>query len=582
MNIFVCFMVDRKMSFESGIASESHGESLAADGVSLSAGSFRPNVDAMSNFDAASQLWMSGGNVDNAERRPWGEFSIWGSGSVSEMGGSIWNSGGGSLSTMFQHNAVEGLAGTKKAAGGNGDSAWCSAAEPNGSSTESLGFSDLRRDAKPWYGRFGVDSMSTESNSFRQFSDSGDGWGVASSAPAGSKSAPVDWDINKDGTVKADQSGGWPNVNVEGEQSGQHAQRSAWPDSGLNGAAHARSSSAVSDSSGKETDSTKLVTSSSAGSLEPVSSSTPQPNEPSPEDLMIAKMVNSNDGWGTRPVRQDTPWVIETSSPSASAVVGNVENVGGAAKPEVGSMWNTPKDVPSTGHYWGGSGPATSADWSNDSDIGVWVGPPSADAANPNMWTGAAAGWSAPNTASRLSSSDLAAALAGGLSDSVSGLQAAMANKLAMSTGADKSRLTDAQWLAALAKNQHGGGWAADPVASSWGTADAQDPAGALIRAQLQLAAQQPRLGPGGHQFEVRPPTAALKIDTWNEPPAVQDTLLHPGHWGQPPASASAVCHSLTFSSGWMVFTVRVKFTQCGDCSLAPVCNPILPAHQKV
>jgi len=529
------------MSVESCIVTESHGESLATDGVGMSPSTIRSASEMKSNFDAASQLWSADGSLDSGDRRTWGgavpEFSIWGNTAASETGNSVWNTGGGSLSTMWQHLADEGM---KKAETGSAEMPWPTRpamSEPNGSS-ESLRFSDLRQEASVWYGGFGCNSV--ESNSFRPFSGcgGGDGWGMPSSTTAESKSASVDWSINADNTVKSERSSGWPRISTEMDKT--DSQQSTWPSSDLNGAAaHARSSSAVSDSSaGKETDSGKPVSTSSSGSLDPVSASTPQPNEPTAEELLIAQMISSNEGWGTRPVRQDTPWVIETSSPSAAAVVGNVmESVGGAVKADAGSMWNSPKDVPGTGHYWGGrpSG-ASTTEWNSDSDIGVWNEPPSAAAVNPNMWTshaGAAAGWSA----GRVNTSDLATALAGagGWPDSVGSFPSTIVNKLAMNAAAnsslDKSRPTDAQWLAALAKPQPGGAWTSDPVPGSWGTTD--DPTGALIRAQLQLGAQPPR-----HQFEVRPPTTGLKIDTWNEPPAVPDTLLHPGHWGQPP-----VCH---------------------------------------
>jgi len=530
------------MSVESGIVTESHSESIATDGV---VGLSPSGIRSASNN--TSQLWSADGGVDNSgDRRTWAaampEFSIWGNSATSETANSIWNTGGGGLSTMWQH--IEGLPSMKKAETGGGDLPWHSRpvmSEPNGSS-ESLGFSDLRQEAKPWYGGFGFGSNSVESNSFRPFSGgSGDGWGMPSSTTTEPKSASVDWSINKDNSVKTEQSSVWPSGASEIDKT--DPLQSTWPGSDLNGpTAHARSSSAVSDSSaGKETDSGKLVSTSSSGSVDPASSSTPQPNEPTAEELLIAKMISSNEGWGTRPVRQDTPWVIETSSPSAAAVVGNVmDTVGGAMKADAGSVWNSPKDMAAAGQYWGGAAPGVSTtEWNSDGDIGVWNEPPSAAPVNPTMWTGhagAPAGWS--GSAGRVNTADLATALAaaGGWPDSVGSFPPGVMNKLAMNAAAntsmDKSRPTDAQWIAALTKPQPAGGWASDPIPGSWGAADAADPTGALIRAQLQLGVQ-PR-----QQFEVRPPTTGLKIDTWNDPPAVPDTLLHPGHWGQPP-----VCH---------------------------------------
>jgi len=532
------------MSVESSIVTESHGETLAKDGAGLLP---RSASDMKSNFEPASQLWPTDGSVGSVDRRPWGtavpEFNIWGNSSASETGNSIWNAGGGSLSSMWQHMAGEGYAGMKKAGVSSGELAWNNVSvlpESNGS-LQSLGLSDIHQGSQLRCSGFGFGSNSVESNSFRQCPGSGDGWGMPSSTTAESRSASVDWSISTDDNVKSNQSSGWPGGSAEIEKVEQ--QQSTWSGSDLNGAAvHARSLSAVSDSSaGKETDSGKPLSTSSLGSLDPTSSSTPQPAELSPEELLIAKMVNSNEGWGSRLVRQDTPWVIETSSPSAAAIVGNVmENVGGAVQADASSVWNSPKDAVAAGQYWGG-GPGP-AEWNSDGDIGVWNEPPSAGAANPNMWTGpggAAAGWPniGPNSTGRINSSDVATALAaaGGWPDSV-----AVMNKMAMNAAAnsslDKSRPTDAQWLAALGKTQPGGGWASDPVPNNWGSSDATV---AQLRAQLQLGAQQPRLG---QQFDVRQPATCLKIDTWNDPPAAPDTLLHPGHWGQQPVST--VCFS--------------------------------------
>jgi len=513
-----------RISMESSIATESHSETCAIDGVS-------PN----SIRSTSSQRWSTDVNVGSGERRQYGdavpEFNIWGisGASASETGNSIWNTGSGSLSTMWQHISSEGLSGMKKAEAPSGELAWHSApvmSESNGSS-ESLGLSDLRQETKPWYGGFGFGSNSVESNSYIPFSGGGDGWVMPTSTAAESKS--LDWGINKDNTSKSDQSSGWPSTTSENDKE----QQSTWPGSDLNGT-HARSSSAVFDSSsGKETENRQLVSTSSAGSLDPAASSTPQPNEPNAEEMLIAKMINSNEGWGTRPVRQDTPWMIEPSSPSAAAAVGTVmENVGGA---EAGSVWNSPADAADAGQYWRGR----PAEWNSDSNIGVWNDQSSTGAVNPNMWTGhagTAPGWSGIG-ANSAGSADLATALAaaGRWPDSVSSLPVTIMNKLAINaanSSLDQSQPTDAQWIAALTKAQSGGGWASDPIPGTWSASDAHDPAGALIRAQL--GAQPPRLGP---QFEVRPPATGLKIDTWNEPPAVPDTLHHPGHWGQPPVN---------------------------------------------
>ena len=86
-------------------------------------------------------------------------------------------------------------------------------------------------------------------------------------------------------------------------------------------------------------------------------------------DDLIARMINSNEGWGKRPVHQDTPWeVAQTPEPPLS-------DSSGAPAPGIGIPG--PQDM--SGMYWNdGSGapkgPAANGEW--DSDIGVWCGPP--------------------------------------------------------------------------------------------------------------------------------------------------------------------------------------------------------------
>ena len=108
---------------------------------------------------------------------------------------------------------------------------------------------------------------------------------------------------------------------------------------------------------------------------------------------MIAKMVNSNDGWGKKPIRQDTPWQMENSSlPPATDPLPAAGEPLPAVKPSDNSVfWNAQPETPG-GPYWSGGAPAipaaTNVEWAPDSDIGVWNGPPPPESINPNVWTG--------------------------------------------------------------------------------------------------------------------------------------------------------------------------------------------------
>ena len=121
----------------------------------------------------------------------------------------------------------------------------------------------------------------------------------------------------------------------------------------------------------------------------------------SPKEEEIRRAINSNEGWGTRPVRQDTSWDME-SSPKLSRKVA----AAAAENPEVApsNMWNnnngtdiwlTSRD--STAPRWVG-GAAAGGNVFPDKDPGAWNMPP-----KPNMdgssWAGNMAGNMAGNNA---------------------------------------------------------------------------------------------------------------------------------------------------------------------------------------
>ena len=130
---------------------------------------------------------------------------------------------------------------------------------------------------------------------------------------------------------------------------------------------------------------------------------------------MIRSIVNSNDGWGKKPVRQDTAWDMEespklprkplTSSGSSSGSQENNSSTWTQSNDGT-AIWESAKaDQPpqpssnSWGNASGGSapirppqqvGPATRTHWGNpDADGGTWEGPPDAKPPPPsNMWNG--------------------------------------------------------------------------------------------------------------------------------------------------------------------------------------------------
>lgn len=100
--------------------------------------------------------------------------------------------------------------------------------------------------------------------------------------------------------------------------------------------------------------------------------------------MLIEKLINSNEGWGKRPVRQDIPWVVDDTPDSTSAADMTDAGRDGLKAAAVGS----PGEMPNAGLYWGSIPPRASAavDFS-DNDISVWNGPPEGGG-NSGLWAG--------------------------------------------------------------------------------------------------------------------------------------------------------------------------------------------------
>lgn len=295
-----------------GDASDRSMNSARLDGGS------RPNADGTTG---RSPLWTpESGRSDSVEHRAWSsmsEFSIWGPQTVE--GGSHWDDktsmDPGSLSSMLQSIACDGLAGLAKTGSdapvGKDGMNWSenrSLSNRNGG-TDSLGLSDVGRGSSGWLSGLGY--QIGEGSAFRPFSNNSDGWALPGKPANEPKSAAADWGVSAEKpAATAEPSKGWPsggNNEKPVEQSGPWA--AAEPSTS---ASHGRSSSSASDpSTAKETSVTETPVSSTGDAPPPIVPPEPQL---SAKDLLIAKMVNSNEGWGTKPIRQDTPWVIETTS----------------------------------------------------------------------------------------------------------------------------------------------------------------------------------------------------------------------------------------------------------------------------
>ena len=143
---------------------------------------------------------------------------------------------------------------------------------------------------------------------------------------------------------------------------------------------HSRSSSVTVVAS--ETSLSTMDTGSTVSLGQPTAT-TSQSTEANNSTLM-EKLINSNEGWGKRPVRQDTPWVVDDTPESASAVAMTEAGREGLKAPAVGG----PAEMPNAGLYWGNvpSRPAPAASDFGDNDISMWSGPP--EGGNSGLWAG--------------------------------------------------------------------------------------------------------------------------------------------------------------------------------------------------
>ena len=126
-----------------------------------------------------------------------------------------------------------------------------------------------------------------------------------------------------------------------------------------------------------------------------------------PKDHFIAQAVNSHDGWGKRPIRQDTSWELE-DSPKLRRRNSNteIENPSSHWDNNKGTaIWEASKGSagPPPPPQWdnsGNRGAAGGADWGRDNDSGHWNGPPGENSSNQwngpqhssNQWSGGSGG----------------------------------------------------------------------------------------------------------------------------------------------------------------------------------------------
>ena len=277
--------------------------------------------------------------------------------------------------------------------------------------------------------------------------------------------------------------------------------------------------------------------------------------EPNTEE-MITRLVNSNEGWGTRPINQNTPWLMETevgpgslaetvSAVTAAAAAAEDPRSTAAARSD-STYWKSGQE--SAGPYWN-SQPSkpVGQEWVSDNDIGMWNGPPPPEAVNPNMWTGPPKDNVPPIwPPAGMPPVDISNAFAnpppwdastfpvggGGMgvgSSSFEPYGEKMMQKDIIKEALEKSGRPADSWMQpTLRRNSADSGWitTSDAPTGSWGAGNSpaemhDNTWGSQGSLRNPVSASQPRMPPGSRQFDM-PPSGSGKVGSWgNDNPDV-------------------------------------------------------------
>lgn len=93
------------------------------------------------------------------------------------------------------------------------------------------------------------------------------------------------------------------------------------------------------------------------------------------KEELISKIINSNEGWGKKPVRQDIPWQVGTSEPASSEPLKQPSSAASTGS-ESNVFWNQPiqpAQPKDNGMFWNEAAAQANSDMGNDGNsIGTW------------------------------------------------------------------------------------------------------------------------------------------------------------------------------------------------------------------
>jgi len=248
--------------------------------------------------------------------------------------------------------------------------------------------------------------------------------------------------------------------------------------------------------------------------------------------MIIEKMINSNEGWGKRPVRQDTPWVVDDGPDSVPATDMTEAGQDGLKAAAVGG----PAEMSNAGLYWGSiPARATSNVDYGDNDISMWNGPP--EGGSSALWTGLPkdGGW--PGMTS-LGLTDPAAVLAGPPPPLGSVPSLGLASHLLETSSCPG---VPASFIDVMQRELTGtrDGLPRGSVDAGWSH---------MLDPNRQNAAVDGSSGAVTGRDHISPPSSLQKIDSWSDPQ--YGAIPGQGLWNQPPPAVS-LFHYLVPSPSW-------------------------------
>jgi len=352
-------------------------------------------------------------------------------------------------------------------------------------------------------------------SSFAPFSR--DSWGYFPNSGSVKESAKPKWDVMSSETKSdAAESGSLESAPASSKSDSfpKLSSANSEPPEG-----HSRSSSVTVVAS--ETSLSTMDTGSTVSLGQPTVTTSQSTEANNSNSMIIEKLINSNEGWGKRPVRQDIPWAVDDAGESTSVADVTEASRDGMKAPAAGG----PAEMPNAGLYWGNvPARAPAAVDYGDNDISMWNGPP--EGGNSGMWSGLPkdGGW--PGMTS-MGMADPASVMSGPPPPLGSVPSLGLASHLLETSSCPG---VPASFIDVMQRELTGtrDGLLRGSVDAGWTQ---------MLDPNRQNAAVDSSSGAVAGRDHISPPSSLQKIDNWNDPQ--YGGVPGQGLWNQPPPVVS-------------------------------------------